>query len=144
MKIRIRIAAAALVTIVVTFAACSTGGTVRNMQSSATVPGAEGELALSDGGNQNTEILVSVKHLADPRKLRTGATNYIVWSRPFAGNGEPQNLGALDVDENLNGRLRTVTPFRQFSLFITAEPAPNVVKPSGEPLLWTNVSRTAE
>lgn len=128
---------------VATFVACASGSAVRSMQSSATVPGAQGELSVSDGGNRNTSISIAVKHLANPKNLRSAAANYVVWSRPLSG-GEPQNLGALLVDEDLNGKLQTITPFRQFALFITAEPAPNVLAPSGEPLLWTNVSRAAE
>ena len=37
------------------------------------------------------------------------------------------------------GELKTVTAFRDFRLFITAEPSPSVTQPTGEALMWADV-----
>lgn len=126
------------------FVACSSTGTIRKLETSSVIPGAQGELKVSEGDNRNTKLELEVKHLAKPTALPTGASSYVVWVRPFSATGEAQNLGALRVDDDLTGRLESVTPFPQFSLFVTAESASTVTRPSGDPLLWTNVSRAAE
>ncbi len=125
------------------FTACS-HSTVRKMETSTVVPGAQGELTVSGADNNNQKLVLEVKHLANPSALPSGSSNYVVWARPFTAASEAQNLGALSVDDNLTGKLETITPFPQFSLFITAESSPTVTKPTGDPLLWTNVSRSAE
>jgi len=53
----------------------------------------------------------------------------------------PQNIGALEVDGDLSGRLKTVTAQRRFELFVTGEATGQAPSPSGEPLLWANCSR---
>jgi len=47
----------------------------------------------------------------------------VVWARAD-GAGSAQNLGALHVDKDLDGTLKTVTPLRTFDVFITAESSP--------------------
>lgn len=98
------------------------------------VPAAQGTVMTSKTKNNNTAIDVRVKHLADPGNVETGATTYVVWARP-QGSGEARNLGALKVDENLTGQLKTVTPYSGFELFITAEPSAQITSPQGQELL---------
>jgi hypothetical protein len=102
-------------------------------------PAAQGRVHVNDGGNGNAELIVEVKHLARPEKAAPGATSYVVWVHPSGGH--PQNLGALSVDDELTGSLRTVTPLKDFKLFVTPEPSPQAVAPSNEPVLSGHVSR---
>jgi hypothetical protein len=110
------------------------------LASSGTIPGAQGEVKVGNGDNDNTKLDVEVKHLAEPSKLTPGATTFVVWVKPV-GTETPQSLGALKVDKDLEGELKTVTPHRDFELFITAEASPTVPGPTGNSLLWGNVSR---
>jgi hypothetical protein len=114
------------------------------MQASPRVPAAQGAVSVQDGDNGNYKVAVNVKHMAPPDKVSTGASSYVVWLRPLATDAKsqpPQNVGALAVNKDLEGNLTTVTPYRQFDLFVTAEPVPNSTAPTGEQLLTTTVRR---
>ncbi|HEX4925331.1 MAG TPA: hypothetical protein VFV50_14650 [Bdellovibrionales bacterium] len=111
-----------------------------SMEVSERLPAAEGQLRADGTDNDNTKIELMVKHLATPEKLEPDATTYMVWARPSAG-APAQPLGALKVDDDLNAKLETVTPLKNFELFITAEDSPLVTDPTGEALLWTNINR---
>lgn len=133
----------AALSIAIVLVAC--GGQTRapnppvTMGASTTVPAAQGQVKVDDGGNGNTAVSVTVKHLAPPDRMGEGVTTYVVWAKPL--NGPPQNLGALQVNENLEGVLRTVTPLREFDCFVTAEPSPTSPAPSGQPVLTAHVMR---
>jgi len=103
------------------------------------VPAAEGEVRLGNAENQNTLLELHVKHLALPEKVRPDAKTYIVWTRASASEAQPQNLGALQVDDERNGRIKAITPLKKFEIFITAETSPLVTQPTGQRLLWTTV-----
>lgn len=110
------------------------------LSSSSTIPSVAGYVKFNVTKNDNTQITLTVKHLAQPEKLTPPASQYVVWTR--AAKYEPaQNMGALVVDKNLNGKLETVTPLRTFELFITAELSGQIQQPYGEPLLWINYNR---
>jgi hypothetical protein len=47
----------------------------------------------------------------------------------------PVNVGAIRLDSNLEGKLDTVTPLRQFQLMITPEPDASVQRPTNQPVL---------
>lgn len=116
------------------------GGGVNKMNSSPSVPAAQGQVKFKNAANDNTGIDLEVKHLADPQKLTPPAQNYVVWTRR-AKDAEPQNIGALSVDKNLTGTLKTVTPLHSFELFVTAEGSGQVQAPTSTPLLWTDYTR---
>jgi hypothetical protein len=116
------------------------------LQASPKVPAAEGTVSVQDGDNGNYKVALNVKHMAPPDKVATGASSYVVWLRPLASDNQnqaqtAQNMGALTVNNDLEGNLTTVTPYRQFDLFVTAEPAPNSTAPTGEQLLSTTVRK---
>jgi hypothetical protein len=114
------------------------------MQASPRIPSAEGAVSVENGDNGNYKVGVSVKHMAPPERVATGASSYVVWLRPLAGDQKaqpPMNVGALAVNKDLEGNLTTVTPYRQFDLFVTAEPVSNTTAPTGEQLLTTTVRR---
>jgi hypothetical protein len=100
---------------------------------------AQGKVHLGDAGSGNAELFVEVYHVPKPDKAAPGATTYVVWAHP--AGGEPQNLGALGIGDDLSGSLRTVTPMKHFDVIITAEPTAQATKPSTTPLLTARVSR---
>lgn len=126
------------------FIACSTGSVLK-MSGSDLNPAAEGFVETDSTTNNNTRVDVEVKHLVAPGRIERGASTYILWARPTIGDTTiAQNLGALKVDEDLNGRMSTVLPHQNFQLFITAEPTAMVTVPSGARILSGNLTRLAE
>lgn len=127
-----------LATGVAVFAAGCSG--LENLSSSSALPAADGTLLCAKADNDNTAIDLKVKHLANPDRLTPPASVYVVWTKADK-NATPQNIGALEVDEDLNGRLETVTSLRRFELFVTGEATGQAQSPSGEPVLWANCNR---
>jgi hypothetical protein len=110
------------------------------LSSSSALPAVEGLAKFKATKNNNTRITLTVKHLPQPEKLTPPANQYIVWTRA-AKDESAQNIGALVVDKNLNGKLETETPLHTFELFITAEVSGQIQQPFGEPLLWISYNR---
>lgn len=107
---------------------------------SSAIPSVEGTAQFGETDDGNTSITLQARHLAHPERLTPPAHTYVVWLQP-SKKDPPQNIGALAVDDGLNGSLQAITPFKSFELFITAEQAPDVRAPAGEPLLWTTYHR---
>jgi hypothetical protein len=64
---------------------------------------------------------------------------YVVWIQP---NGRPaENKGQLNVSKNLDGEFKTVSPYKKFDIFVTAEDAGNVTSPTGQEVLRNTVNR---
>lgn len=110
------------------------------LSASSALPAAEGTLKCEKAANDNTAIDLKVKHLANPDRLTPPASVYVVWLK-VDKDATPQNIGALEVDGDLSGRLKTVTALRRFELFVTGEATGQSPTPSGEPVLWANCSR---
>jgi hypothetical protein len=106
--------------------------------SSPEIPAAEGTARLRATRNGNTEIKLSVKHLAPPARITAGAGVFVVWARGLAPGAAAQNLGALRVDKNLNGKLTATTPMTSFDLFITCEESQTTPTPGTPELLPLN------
>jgi hypothetical protein len=115
------------------------GGRVE-LTTSPSMPAAEGSVRFSTTKNDNTSIILSVKHLAYPDRLTPPAGSYVVWTKANK-DAAAQSIGALKVDTGLAATLLAETPLHSFSLFITAEASGQVQQPTGEPLLWTDFSR---
>jgi hypothetical protein len=114
------------------------GGSKEVMRPAAGNIAGEGTVEAKDGDNGNTEIEVRVKHLAAPAKVAADASVYVVWIRP--GAGRIQNVGALEVDDELVGKLKTTTPHRAFKLTVTPEPSARMAEPTHEPVFTSDVS----
>lgn len=114
------------------------------LQGSPTNPAAEGQVKATDGDNGNTKIELSVKHLTQPAKIAQGTTAYVVWVEPLDGDRHASNVGALKVDDNLEGHLETVTPLRTFNLYVTPEPTATATAPSGVRVLSQTVNRNGK
>ncbi len=99
------------------------------------IPAAQGQLKVGTTENGNTKIELSVEHLAPPDRIASDATVYVVWVRSREGAAQPVNLGGLMVDSKLKGELVTVTPLRNFLLFVTPESSRIVTTPTGKVLI---------
>jgi hypothetical protein len=119
---------------------CASAPPSVRMVGSVDIPAAQGTVTATSTDNNNTAVVVDVHHLASPERVQPGATTYVVWARA-AGREEYQNLGALRVDSNLHGQLRTVTPLRSFDVIVTAEQSPTVTMPTSKRVLAATIER---
>lgn len=117
-----------------------TAGSQKAGMTAGTVdPSAEGTVYFHDTHNGNTAVDARVKYLAQPSSLKPSESVYVVWIQP---NGQaPINEGALVVNKNLDGQLKTETPYKRFRLFVTAEQFDRVKAPSGPQVLSANVTQ---
>lgn len=134
----------AVLAVILAMSSCSMlgmgGGKTIRLSSSPSLPAVEGLVIFTATINDNTRIELTVKHLPHPAKLSPPANNYVVWTR--ATEYAPvQNMGALLVDKNLNGKLVTETALHSFELFITAEDSGQIQEPYGQRLLWISYNR---
>lgn len=102
---------------------------------------AQGEVATKRTDNQNTTVEIEVEHLAPPAAVASGATTYVVWTKAVGADARPQNVGAMHVDDDRRGSLKTKTPLERFDVLITPEPSPNVGEPSNEPVMRATVRK---
>jgi hypothetical protein len=118
------------------------GGGGKNIQMTAgrQTPAAHGTVNVKTGDNGNTRLKIDVKDLAEPGALMPPQNVYIVWVQP--SGKKPHNEGALMVDKNLQGELKTTTPFANFSIFITAEKNTETQQPQGPHVLSAYVSNS--
>jgi hypothetical protein len=128
------------VAVAASLAACATSSGRTPLINAPNTPAAEGTIATSAEQNGNLQLEVSVKHVAPPERVSPGATAFVVWVQPRGG--PPQNVGALQVDKDLNGHLRATTPFWSFDVFVTAEALPTVTAPTGPRTLSGSVAPT--
>jgi hypothetical protein len=130
----------AATTVCVALVSCSSGPTKKPLSASSSNQSGKGTVSVHKDANQNTALAVEVDHLGPPERVSSDAKTYVVWITPNGEKNRTQSLGALAVDDQLNGRLEAVTPFKAFELFVTAEPSATVVKPSGEQMFWAQVN----
>jgi hypothetical protein len=103
------------------------------------VPAAKGSVEIGHDRNGNTEIKLTVEHLANPTSLSPSQANYVVWLQDKTSG--PENRGELRVNGKLEGTFQTVTPRKNFDLFVTGENDGTAKSPSGPEVLRTTVSR---
>lgn len=133
------LAIALLVAAGLTTASCA-GSKEMRMASSGDIPAAESTVKITSTDNGNTGFKLAVKHLAEPQRVDANSSVYVVWTRGSDSAAGTQNMGALVVDDNLNGSFDGVTPLKSFDLFITAEPTQSASTPTGKTLLYTTVA----
>jgi len=102
-------------------------------------PAAEGKVNTDNDRNGNTGVDVAVKHMATPQSLTPAKQAYLVWVQ--ARGKDPELLGALRVNDNLEGSLKAATPYKDFEIFITAEDNLKPDTPSSVVLLKGSISR---
>lgn len=117
------------------------GGPKQAMNVDPSVPAARGEVQAKEGENGNTEVRLKVEHLARPEAVEGEAKTYVVWVQDSQNGERVQNVGALQVNDDLRGSIRALTPMKQFDIFVTPEPLANAETPSGDRVLWTTVTQ---
>lgn len=115
------------------------GDSTQTMTAATNVPAGEGTVTASAGENGNTKVVVRVKHLARPSMIASDATVYVVWIQPR--NAPIQSLGALTLNDDLEGSLDAITPHRRFTVTVTPEPSAVVRQPTHEPVFTSAVDR---
>lgn len=104
---------------------------------SSSNPAAAGHVTVGKDHNGNYEFDVHVYHLADPAAMTPAKSAYVVWAQE---NGKPaENMGQLQVNHDLEGTFHSVTPYKDFDMFITAEDDAKAEAPSGTEILRTQV-----
>jgi hypothetical protein len=109
------------------------------MTAASIVPGARAEVAISQDKNGNTKLEMTVQNLANLANLTPRAVAYVVWFKEQGGNAE--NHGQLKVDKNLKATFETVTPFKSFDVFVTAEQDARTKDPSGPEVLKATIQQ---
>jgi len=102
-------------------------------------PAAMGKVTTDNDRNGNTGVEIEVKHMAAPQSLTPAKTAYVVWVQPRGK--DPELLGLLRVNSDLEGSLKATTPYKDFDIFITAEDNPKPESPSGMVILKGTVER---
>jgi hypothetical protein len=129
-----------LVAAMVSAMGCMTPNTnERPLEGTAAGPASEGTALLADAPNGNTALRLKVKHLAPAKKVVEDAEVYVVWVQPE--DGQPQNVGVLTVNDELEGMLNTVTPFKKFRVTVTPEKSGQVQEPTNEEVFSSDVQR---
>ena len=112
-----------------------------SFQTSSVVPAAQGSVKVKKDNNNNYSIDLNVIRLADPTRLEPSKSTYVVWLET-AENGS-KNIGSLNTSstlfsKTLKSSLKTVSPFKPVSLFITAEDNADIQYPGSQVVLRTN------
>lgn len=102
-------------------------------------PAATGKIITDNDRNGNTGVDIQVKHMAAPQSLSPAKTAYVVWIQPRGK--DPEVLGTLRVNEDLEGSLRATTPYKDFDVLITAEDNLKPETPSSLVVLKGTVER---
>ncbi len=111
---------------------------VYTFQATPLTPGATGNVdAKTDKTGGNTNVTISVDHLARPTLLSPAANEYVVWIEPQ--DGSPQNQGVLRVGDNEKGDLKMTTTASKFRVIVTAENDQHPKAPSNRVVLQTEV-----
>lgn len=111
-------------------------GKTYTMQTTTLEPGAVAKLDVK-ANTGNTELTLKVDHLAKPTLLSQPRTNYVVWVEQEGR--EPQNAGALRVDDSLKGEVKATTTATRFMVLVTAEDDAKAQIPSDRVVLRANV-----
>jgi hypothetical protein len=102
-------------------------------------PAAEGKIITDNDRNGNTGVEIHVKHMATPQSLTPPKQNYLVWVQPRGK--DPELLGALRVNSDLEGSLKATTTYKDFDVVVTAEDNTKPDAPSSAVILKGSVER---
>jgi hypothetical protein len=109
------------------------------MTAASSVPSAQGTVYVSHDRNKNVTVVMKVRYLPHPSALTPPESVYVVW---LQANGQPaENEGELHVNGSLNGEFKTPSPYKQFTIFVTAEKSALVREPEGKRVLTATVAQ---
>jgi hypothetical protein len=108
------------------------------------VPAAEGSVQVKKDKNNNYKIVLSVKRLADSKRLNPSKEVYIVWMETEQDG--IKNIGQLKtssslLSKELRSSLTAVSTSKPITFFITAEDNAGIQYPVGQEVLRTNIPR---
>ena len=111
-----------------------------NFNTSTIVPAAEGVVKIKKDDNKNRSIDIKIKNLAEPERLQMPKSVYVVWM--VTEDEGVKNIGQLISSKSmfssqLEGTLKTVTPFTPKRIFITAEDTSDISFPGSYVILET-------
>ncbi|MFV0391196.1 MAG: hypothetical protein ACK5KP_04830 [Paludibacteraceae bacterium] len=109
-------------------------GSVVKLPVSPVVPAAELTVKKKQDRNNNTKLEVKAKNLSGADRLVPPKHNYSVWI--VTKEGKYVNLGRLQVDKKLRGKLKAVTPFGVSELIVTAENEGGLTYPRGTQITY--------
>ena len=78
--------------------------------------------------DRNNTLRVQLSNVPDPSALNSAYTRYVLWVAT-ADRQTVVNAGQIRVDENRKAEMQTLTPLRDFVVFITAEVRGDVTSP---------------
>lgn len=110
-----------------------------HLTNTGVAPAAEGKVITDTDRNGNTGVEVHVKHMANPQSLTPAKQGYLVWVQPRGK--DPELLGLLRVNEDLEGSLKATTPLKHFDILVTAEDNLKPEAPSSMVILRGSVER---
>lgn len=119
---------------------CATSSRYKLNTNEELVHGASGVVSVVPSDSNNTKMRLRVKHLYPAYTIHQGASNYVVWVRP-EGSERFQNIGALQVDNNLQGEYSTTIPYSAFQVMVTPEKSNTVEAPNGPSILEKRIYR---
>jgi hypothetical protein len=108
-----------------------------SLTASPSVPAAKGKVDVDKDQNGNRKVKLEVQHLAKPSTLTPAQAGYVVWIQ--ARGKDAENKGQLRVNDKLDGKLETTTPYEAFDIFVTGEENPSVTAPAGPEVLRATV-----
>ena len=90
--------------------------------------GGEASIRVELTYDRNNTLRIQLSNVPDPSALNSAYTRYVLWvSTP--DKQSVVNAGQIRVDENRKAEMQTLTPLRDFILFITAEARGDVTSP---------------
>ena len=90
--------------------------------------------------DRNNTLQIELSNVPEPSILNDRYTRYVLWVAS-PDRQSVVNVGQLRVDEAKKAEIRTLTPFRNFVLFITAEPRGDVMTPGPDIVFQTKEIR---
>lgn len=126
--------------LVALFVAAGCGGSTTRLTATPQAPAAVAEVEIKSGANDNTVGTLKVQHLAPADRIESDSTVYVAWVRP-SGRDDWQNIGQLQVNDDREGTLDLVVPYREFDLSVTAERAGDAERPRGVIVLQGQIDR---
>lgn len=90
--------------------------------------GGEASLRVELTYDRNNTLRLQLSNVPDPSALNSAYTRYVLWVTT-PDRQTVVNAGQIRVDENRKAEMQTLTPLRDFVVFITAEARGDVTSP---------------
>lgn len=121
--------------LVAALSSCAAFGGGRPLSRGPELATGDGEAVFERSGDGGTAVRLRVRNLPEPEGLDPPGYAYVAWAQDSPEN-PPRNLGSLRRDGEAGAGLKARTDLEYFDLFITAEPAGDVERPTGRRLMW--------